>query len=153
MNTNSDFKEFLEGYVDGLIWTATITTDEETMPLDDYAALSGEAMLGNLAQQMLDDAEFLAEATRFFTRHHFDLTRALEFSDNATASSLGHDLAMQHARTGTGFDDRDYGAPGERLAYAADFIEIQLNVWAEPDKNGDEWFRYEYTFLRTMDSD
>lgn len=108
MKTESQFSDFLAGYVEALYWSSTDTTAEgEDVNLDEYEA---STQAGDRCR---------ADCLAFFEANYADLEQAADVPGYSWAHA-GHDFALTRNRHGAGFWDGDLPDDlGDRLTAAA----------------------------------
>ena len=116
MNTETQQKEFLRGYIACALWTAT---DSDGVPFDNYthdeSSLAGEtlqAMKDACAKFMADNEKDLDEYTQKRA-----IPRGADYSESDCA---GHDFWLTRNGHGAGFWGRGLGELGDRLSEASE---------------------------------
>lgn len=94
MKTESQFSDFLAGYVDALFWSSTDDVEGETVNLDGYQT-STQA-----------DDKCLADCRAFFEANYSHLALAAEV-DGYGWGRAGHDFALTRNGHGAGYWDGD----------------------------------------------
>lgn len=108
--------EFVDAYLEAALW-ASATKDEE--PLD------AKYTVEDFTQEAIDQA--VQDSNDFIRANRRDLRAA-----SPNKAQHGYDFFLTRNLHGTGFQDRDYGAFGQRLATAARKFGT-VNAYADQD--------------------
>lgn len=115
MNTETQQKEFLRGYITCALWSSTGDDDRPLDSTHDETDLAGEtlqAMKDTCAKFMADNEKDLDE---------YSQNRAIpRDADYTEADCAGHDFWLTRNGHGAGFWDRGLGELGDRLSEAAE---------------------------------
>ena len=85
--------DFLIGYIESLISTGGINTDDGMISLTDYTGLAQETLLGDLARRMGEDYRITHAALEFYREHQEVLDSLQADIEDPTPYRLGWELS------------------------------------------------------------